>query len=75
MFKANIDSLAKVSKLKVCLGCLVGDERGGVTGALFDIRNGGREEGTTFWRKEYGCDDMLASARDGLGKEEEVGLG
>lgn len=75
MFNADMDSWAKVSKLKVCLGSLVGDDNGGVTGALFDIRRGGSEDGMELRRKAKGCDEALASRRDGLGNEEDEGLG
>lgn len=61
IFKADMDSLASVSKLKVCFGTLVGEERGGVTGALLDIRRGGRDEGIELRRKANGCDEALAS--------------
>lgn len=41
-----MDSLARDSQLGLGMGTLeVGDEIGGVTGALFDIRRGGRDEG------------------------------
>lgn len=42
---------------------LVGEEMGGVTGALLDIRRGGNEDGTEvkLWRK-----GRMASPRDGL---------
>lgn len=37
------------SQLGIGLGFLeVGDERGGVTGALFEIRSGGSDEGMAF---------------------------
>lgn len=75
IFKADMDSLARVSKLKVCLGFLVGEERGGVTGALLDIRSGVRDEGNEFKRNPNGCEEALASRRDGLGKDEDDGLG
>lgn len=54
MFKADMDSLARASRLKVCIGSLVGEERGGVTGALLEIRRGGRVEGMTFRRNANG---------------------
>lgn len=63
------------SQLGIGLAFLeVGDERGGVTGALFEIRRGGRDEGMAFRRKGRRIDELLASLRDGLGKEEEEGL-
>lgn len=75
-FKEERDCLARASQLKVCLGSLeVGDDRGGVTGALFEIRRGGREEGMELQRNANGFDDMLLSRRDRLRKEEEDGLG
>jgi hypothetical protein len=41
-----MDCLAIKSQLGIGLGFLeVGDERGGVTGALFEIRRGGRDNG------------------------------
>lgn len=76
MFKADMDSLAKVSRLKVCIGSLVGDERGGVTGALLEIRRGGSVEGMTFRKNANGCDAAeFGSRRVGLGQEEDKGLG
>lgn len=51
----------------------VGDERGGVTGALLDILRGGRFAPMLRMngrRKEEG----FGSMRVGLGKEEEAGL-
>lgn len=54
IFKAFMDSLARASRLKICLGSLVGEERGGVTGALFDIRSGGRDEGMEVRRNANG---------------------
>lgn len=76
IFNADMDSFARVSKLKVCFGTLVGEERGGVTGALLDIRRGGRDdEGNELRRKANGCDEALPSRRDGLGKDEDDGLG
>lgn len=63
------------SQLGIGLGFLeVGDERGGVTGALFEIRRGGREEGMAFRRNGMRIDELLASLRDGLGNEDEEGL-
>lgn len=48
-FKEESDCLARASQLKVCLGNLeVGDDVGGVTGALFEIRRGGRDKGMEF---------------------------
>lgn len=67
-----MDLLAMVSKVKVCLGSLFGDDEGGVTGALLDILRGGRDEGIELRRK---ANEALASWRDGLGKEEDWGLG
>lgn len=62
------------SQFGIGLGCLeVGDERGGVTGALLDIRRGGRE-GMAFWRNGMMLDELFPSLRVGLGKEEEEGL-
>lgn len=75
MLRADMDSLASVSKLKVCLGSLVGDDRGGVTGALFDILRGGRAAGMALMRKANGCSDALDSLQDGLGNDEDCGLG
>lgn len=49
---------------------------GGVTGALLDIRRGGRDVGMELRRKANGWrDEGLGSFPDGLGKEEEDGLG
>lgn len=70
-----MDSLAMDSQLGIGLAFLeVGDESGGVTGALFEIRRGGRDEGMAFRSKGMRKDELLASLRDGLGKEEEDGL-
>lgn len=74
MLKADIESLAKASRLKVCLGTLVGEESGGVTGALFDIRRAGSDEGMLLWRNTNGCEEILASPRVGLGQAEDNGL-
>lgn len=54
----------------------VGEERGGVTGALLDIRSGGREEGmeARLWRKGRMYDGGFPSQREGLGNEDDVGL-
>ena len=52
----------------------VGDERGGVTGALFEILRGGRDVGITFLMYGMRFDALLPSKREGLGKEEEEGL-
>lgn len=54
----------------------VGEERGGVTGALFDIRRGGRVEGmeAKLWRKGRMCDGGFPSQWEGLGNEDDVGL-
>lgn len=54
ILKVDMDSLAIVSKLKVFLGIRVGDDKGGVTGALFDIRRGGRDVGSELRRKANG---------------------
>lgn len=73
LLRAEMDS-----KLKGSLGTLVGEETGGVTGALFDILRGGSEEedGMELQRKAKGWDDIIASpARVGLGHEEDNGLG
>lgn len=55
----------------------VGDERGGVTGALLEIFSRGRFVGieAMFWRKgrRY-VDGLFPSKRVGLGKDDEVGL-
>jgi hypothetical protein len=70
-----MDCLAMDSQLGIGLAFLeVGDDRGGVTGALLEIRRGGRDEGMALWRKGKRIDELLASLRDGLGKEEEEGL-
>lgn len=63
------------SHVGIGLGFLdVGEERGGVTGALFDILRGGRDAGMTF--RIYGMrfDALLPSKREGLGKEDDEGL-
>lgn len=70
-----MDSLAINSQLGIGFGFFaVGDERGGVTGALLEIRRGGRDEGMAFWRKGRRLEEALFSTRDGLGNEEEEGL-
>jgi hypothetical protein len=57
--------------LGIGLGFLeVGEDRGGVMGALFEIRRGGSDA----WRKDMRFDELLASKRVGLGKEDEDGL-
>lgn len=68
-------ALAIESHVGIGLGFVdVGDEIGGVTGALFDILKGAREGGKTL--RIYGkrFDALLGSKREGLGKEEEEGL-
>lgn len=76
MLNADMDSLAKVSKLNVCLGALVGEEMGGVTGALLDILRGGSDEGMALRRNANGCGGILPSPPwVGLGQEEDSGLG
>lgn len=72
LLRAEMDSMLKGS-----LGALVGEEIGGVTGALFDILRGGREEdGMELRRNANGWDDIIASPpRVGLGQEEDNGLG
>jgi len=54
----------------------VGEERGGVTGALLDIRRGGRVEGmeAKLWRNGRMYDEGLPSQREGLGNDDDVGL-
>lgn len=71
-----MDSLAIESHVGIGLGFLdVGEERGGVTGALFDILRGGREAGMTLLMYGMRLDALLSpSKRKGLGKEEEDGL-
>lgn len=72
LLRAEMDSMLKGS-----LGALVGEEMGGVTGALFDIlRGGSKEDGMELWRKANGWDDIIGSPpRVGLGHEEDNGLG
>lgn len=55
---------------------LLGEERGGVTGALLDILRGGRFVGIEVMFRMNGRrkEDGFASMRVGLGKEDEVGL-
>ena len=63
------------SQLGIGLGFLeVGDESGGVTGALLEILRGGRDEGMVLRRNGRRLDGLLASSLVGLGKEEEEGL-
>lgn len=56
----------------------VGEDNGGVTGALLEILSGGRFVGMDgmFWRKERRYVDGLFSSKErvGLGKDEEGGL-
>lgn len=54
----------------------VGDERGGVTGALLEILRGGRFAGIDVMLRINGRrnEEGFASMREGLGKEDEVGL-
>lgn len=61
-----MDSLAIESQFGIGLGCFVGDDRGGVTGALFEIRRGGSDEGITFRRSGKRLEELLGSARVGL---------
>lgn len=85
-----MDSLARDSQLGLGLGTLeVGDEIGGVTGALFEIRRGGRDEGMELYRNGRRFrEEALASVKDkfedeglgwyegiALGKEDDAGLG
>lgn len=77
-----MDSLAIDSQLGNGL-LFVGDDKGGVTGALFEIRRGGSDEGIAFRRNGRRLDGLLASPRvglvgydgTGLGKDEDKGLG
>lgn len=70
-----MDSLAIVSHVGIGLGFLeVGDERGGVTGALFDILRGGRDPGMALRMYGMRLDALSPSKRKGLGKEEEERL-
>jgi len=53
----------------------VGDERGGVTGALFDILRGGRDrDALRMYGMRFDTLSLSTSNRNGLGKEEEEGL-
>lgn len=53
----------------------VGDERGGVTGALFDILRGGRDsDALRMYGMRLDTLSLSPSKRNGLGKEEEEGL-
>lgn len=65
----EIDCFVNDSQLRLLgLGNFeVGDERGGVTGALLEIRRGGREDGMVFRRNANGL-------LDGLGNDEDDGL-
>lgn len=63
------------SQLGTGLGFLeVGEDNGGVTGALLEIRRGCRDEGIAFRRKGRIVEEVLGSILVGLGKEEEEGL-
>jgi hypothetical protein len=72
--KDEMESLAKDSQFGYCLGIrAVGEDNGGVTGALLEIRRGGRED---FLRwKGKGYDPVWGSTREGLGNDEDAGLG
>lgn len=64
-----------VSQIGIGFGFLdVGDESGGVTGALFEMRRGGRDEGIALQRKGRRLEAALFSIRVGLGKDEDEGL-
>lgn len=70
-----MEALAMESHVGIGLGFLeVGEDRGGVTGALFDILKGGTDAGNAC--RIYGIrfEGLFASKREGLGKEEEEGL-
>lgn len=70
-----IEALAMESHVGIGLGFLeVGEDRGGVTGALFDILKGGRDVGNACRMYGMRFDGLFASKREGLGKEEEEGL-
>lgn len=67
--------MARASQLGMGLGFLeVGEESGGVTGALLEILRGGRDEGMALLRNGRRLDGLFASVLVGLGKEEEEGL-
>lgn len=70
----EIDCLLNDSQLKLLgLGTFeIGDESGGVTGALFEIRKGGSDDGIAFWRYANGF--LFMSRFDGLGNDEDDGL-
>lgn len=52
-----------------------GDESGGVTGALLEIRRGGSDEGMVDRRLGKRFDELVASKHlEGLAKEEDEGL-
>lgn len=53
-----------------------GDETGGVTGALFEILSGGRDEGIPPFLRKGKIVEMLCVSppREGLGNEEDDGL-
>lgn len=63
------------SQLGIGFGFLeVGEERGGVTGQLLEIRSGGRDEGIELRRNGKREDGLLTSIREGLGKDDDEGL-
>ena len=69
-----MDCLVKDSQVGNGLGCLlVGEETGGVTGALFEILRGGSDEGIPPFLRKGKIVEML-SPREGLGNEEDDGL-
>lgn len=71
-----MDSLAIDSHVGIGFGFLdVGDDRGGVTGALFDILRGGRDrEALRMYGMRFDTLSLSTSNRNGLGKEDEEGL-
>lgn len=67
---------SKASQLRLFFFGTFGDESGGVTGALFEIRRGGSDDGIELLRKAKGLFNggSVESRCDGLGKDEDERL-
>ena len=73
----EMDCLVNDSQLRLLvLGNFeVGEERGGVTGALLEIRRGGSEDGIEYTNGLVGLDGLGNDDDDGLHWYEGIGLG